>query len=205
MLMHRSEYLSKWTIGILTRMDRMCKEGFVLSVISLFCNDASTTAILEAKRKMRLDLAAIEQRFAIVQCLPWYCVGKRISGYAKMWRDRLSVRIGLWRYQPSEEALNRCLGSPEFEFLKCLDRLTERMAAWRSFPDKHLPTDKLPEAFVDVQGAFNPPHAEYEHLCRIQQMADAFIPADMQRTMFAMMLSEKMGQIRPMMMPSHME
>jgi len=40
------------------------------------------------------------------------------------------------------------------------------------------------------------PHAEYERLCRIQEMADSFIPADMQRTMFAMMLSEKMDQAK---------
>jgi hypothetical protein len=35
-------------------------------------------------------------------------------------------------------------------------------------------------------------------------MADSFIPAEMQRAMFALMLSEKMGQTRPMM-PSHAE
>jgi hypothetical protein len=76
--------------------------------------------------------------------------------------------------------------------LKYLHNLTERMAAWRAFPDKHLPSDQLPKEFVDVKGLLDAPLSEYETLCRIQETADAFIPAEMQRTMFAVMLSEMM-------------
>jgi hypothetical protein len=78
------------------------------------------------------------------------------------------------------------------------------MTAWRAFSHKNLPLDQLPAQFVEVKGASDAPHAEYERLCRIQEMADAFIPADMQRTMFILMLSEKMGQTKPLK-PSHRE
>jgi hypothetical protein len=68
------------------------------------------------------------------------------------------------------------------------------MAAWRAFPDKHLPADQLPKEFVDLKGLSDAPQSAYERLCRIQETADAIIPAEMQRTMFAVMLSEIIGQ-----------
>ncbi len=175
-----------------------------MTIIALFYNDAASEDILKSKHKLRLDRAAIEQQSHMLARIPWYSVFERLRRYKMIWQDRLAVRFRIWRYQPSEEALNRCLVHPEFEFLKYLHRLTERMSVWRAFSNKHLPVEELPQEFVEVKGAMDAPHAEYERLCRIQEMADAYIPADMQRTMFVMMLSEKMGQNQTLK-PSHTE
>jgi hypothetical protein len=204
MLMHRGEFVANWMVGIKTRMARMCKEGYVMAIILLFYNDAATEDILESKRKLRLERAAIDDYSHRLARIPWCSVGEWLSGHLKMWRQRIAVRIRLWFYEPSEEALYQCLNSPEFEIMKYLHKLTERMTAWRAYPHKELPSDQLSAQFLEVKGALDAPHAEYERLCRIQEMADAFIPADMQRTMFALMLSEKMGQTRPLK-PSHRE
>jgi hypothetical protein len=163
-------------------------------LIALFYNDAATADILESKRRTRLQLAAIEQRSQALARVPWYSVIERVRTHLTSWRERMVVRIGLWRHELAEGSMNSCLSSPEFEFLKYLHKLTERMAAWRAFPDKHLPTDQLPKEFVDLKGQLDAPLSAYERLCRIQETADAIIPAEMQRTMFAVMLSEMMGQ-----------
>ena len=80
----------------------------------------------------------------------------------------------------------------------------ERMAAWRAFPDKHLPPEQLPREFVDVKGLTDAPQAAYKRLCRIQDTMDAFIPAEIQRTMCAMMLARIMKQPE-LLHPSHGE
>ncbi len=202
--MYTSEYITNWVVSIKTRMASICEEGFVMTIIALFYNDAATEDILESKRKLRLQRAAMEDYSHMLARIPWYSVGARLSGHFKIWCERFAIRIRVWRYQPSEEALNQCLCSPEFEFMKYLHKMTERMTAWHAFAEKQLPSDQLPAQFVQVMGALDPPLAEYERLSRIQEMADAFIPADMQRTMFAMMLSERMGQAQPLK-PSHRE
>jgi hypothetical protein len=194
MLLHKDNFVTKWVTGINSQMAGMCEDGFVVPLITLFYNDAATGDVLECKRRTRLELDAIEKRRQALARLPWYSICERLSGYMASWRDRMAVRIGVWRRQLPEEAVNKCLGSPEFEFLKYLYKLTERMAAWRSFRNKHLPLDQLPKEFVDVKGLSDAPHAAYERLYMIQEEMDAFIPAEMQRTMCAMMLSEMMGQ-----------
>jgi hypothetical protein len=196
MFMHQNEFITSWMVGIKTRMASMCEEGYVMTIIALFYNDAASADIMESKRKLQLERTAFDHHSHMLARIPWYSVGARVSGHLKMWRERIAIRIRLWRYQPSEEALDQCLCSPEFEFMKYLHKLTERMTAWRAFPHKQLPSDQLPAQFVEVKGSLDAPHAEYERLCRIQEMADSFIPADMQRTMFAMMLSEKMDQAK---------
>jgi hypothetical protein len=192
--MYKDKFVSKWVTGIKSQMSGMCEENFVVPVIALFYNDAATRDILESKRKSRLKFADIEKRIQAVKRLPWYSIGKLLKGYLMVWRDYLAVLLGIWRRQVPEEAMSQCLGSPEFEFLKYLHKLTERMAAWRAFPEKHLPADQLPKDFVDVKGRLDAPLSAYDTLCRIQETADAFIPAEMQRTMFAVMLAEMMSQ-----------
>ena len=192
MLMYKDKFVNKWVTGIKSQMSGMCEENFVVPVIALFYNDAAASVILNSKRKMRMELAAIEQRHQAAARVPWYFAGERLRAWVTRWRERMAVRIGVWRQQLPEEAVSKCLSSPEFEFLKYLHNLTERMAAWRAFPDKHVPSDQLPKEFVDVKGLLDAPLSEYETLCRIQETADAFIPAEMQRTMFAVMLSEMM-------------
>ena len=194
MLIHKDKFVTKWVTGIKSRMAGMCEDGFVVPLIALFYNDAATADILESKRRTWLQLAAIEQRSQALARVPWYSVIERVSIHLTSWRERVAVRIGLWRHELPEGSMNRCLSSPEFEFLKYLHKLTERMAAWRAFPDKHLHTDQLPKEFVDLKGQLDAPLSAYERLCRIQETADAIIPAEMQRTMFAVMLSEMMGQ-----------
>ena len=194
MLIHKDKFVTKWVTGIKSRMAGMCEDGFVVPLIALFYNDAATADILESKRRTRLQLAAIEQRSQALARVPWYSAIERVSIHLTSWRERMAVRIGLWRHELAEGLMNSCLGSPEFEFLKYLYKLTERMAAWRAFPDKHLPSDQLPKEFVDLKGQLDAPLSAYERLCRIQETADAIIPAEMQRTMFAVMLSEMMGQ-----------
>jgi hypothetical protein len=194
MLIHKDKFVTKWVTGIKSRMAGMCEDGFVVPLIALFYNDAATADILESKRRTRLQLAAIEQRSQALARVPWYSVIERVRTHLTSWRERMVVRIELWRHELAEGSMNSCLSSPEFEFLKYLHKLTERMAAWRAFPDKHLPTDQLPKEFVDLKGQLDAPLSAYERLCRIQETADAIIPAEMQRTMFAVMLSEMMGQ-----------
>ena len=194
MLIHNEKFVTKWVTGIKSRMAGMCEDGFVVPLIALFYNDAATADILESKRRTRLKLADIEQRLHPLARVPWYSVAERLSMYLTSLRERIAVRIGVWRHELSEEAMAQCLRSPEFEFLKYLHKLTQRMTTWRAFPDKHLPLDQLPKEFVDVKGPTDAPLSAYERLCRIQETADAFIPAEMQRTMFAVMLSEMMGQ-----------
>ena len=194
MLLHRDKFVTKWVTGIKSRMAGMCEDGFVIPMIALFYNDAATDDILESKRSMRLELEAIKQRTRMRMRLPWYSLFKRIGGSVTSWRERMHVRIGVLRQQLPEEALIRCLGSPEFEFLNYLHKLTERMAAWRAFPDKHLPADQLPKEFVDLKGPSDAPLSAYEHLCRVQEEMDAFIPTELQRTMCAVMLVQLMKQ-----------
>ena len=205
MLMYKDKFVNKWVTGIKSQMSGMCEENFVVPVIALFYNDAATSAILNSKRKMRIELAAIEQRHPTAKRVPWHFVGERLRAWVTRWRERMAVRIGVWRQQLPEEAVSKCLSSPEFEFLKYLHNLTERMAAWRAFPEKHLPPDQLPKEFVDVKGQLDAPQAVYEHLDRIQEAVDAFIPAEMQRTLCALMLSKMMKQPDEQLQPSHKE
>ena len=123
----------------------------------------------------------------------------------------MAVRISIWRSQPNDEIIRRCLGSDEFEYLKCgiqqealsnflhvpsryIRKLTQRMSDWQ----KILKKNKLSQERLRVvstfrtQGLHDPPHSEYSHLVEIQNMIDALIPPDMQRTMFTFMLSEKL-------------
>jgi hypothetical protein len=204
MLIHKDKFVTKWVTGIKSRMAGMCEDGFVVPLVALFYNDAATADILESKRRTRLQLAAIEQRSQALARVPWYSVIERVRTHLTSWRERMVVRIGLWRHELAEGSMNSCLSSPEFEFLKYLHKLTERMAAWRAFPDKHLPTDQLPKEFVDVKGQLDAPQAVYERLDCIQEAIDAFIPAEMQRTMCALMLSTMMSQPEQLH-PSHKE
>ncbi len=186
--MHSNKFITKWVTGIRSQMVGMCEDGFLIPLIAFFYNDAATVDILESKRRMRLDLADIEHRSQVLKHLPWHSVLEQLRVHLTSWRDRMMVHIRVWRHEPPPDAINRCLDSPEFEFLKYLHKLTERMAAWRAFPDKHLPQDRLPKEFVDLKGQLDAPQALYERLHRIQEALDAFIPAEMQRTMCVLML-----------------
>ena len=203
--MHQDKFVTKWASGIMLQMAGMCEDGFVIPMIALFYNDAATNDILESKRKMRLEIATIEQRSQLPAQLPWYSIRARIRGHLASWKEHMALRIQVWRHLPPKDSIDRCLGSPEFDFLKYLHKLTERMAAWRSFPDKHLPSDQLPKEFVDVKGQLDAPQAVYERLDRIQEAVDALIPAEMQRVLCALMLSKMMRQPDEQLQPSHKE
>ena len=123
MLIHKDKFVTKWVAGITSHMAGMCEDGFVVPVIALFYNDAATADILQSKRRVRLQLAAIEQRAQQLSRTPWYSVARQLSLRVTSWRERFAVRIGVWRQQPSEGAMARCISSPEFEFLKFLHKL----------------------------------------------------------------------------------
>ena len=100
--MHKDEFVTKWMTGIKSRMAGMCEDGFVVPLIVLFYNDAATGDILESKRRTRLELAAIERKMALV---PWYSVVERARAVLTSWRERMAVRIRVWRHQPAVEAI----------------------------------------------------------------------------------------------------
>jgi hypothetical protein len=189
MLVYSDKFMSKWVVEIKKKMVGMCEESFVIPTIVLFYNDVATVNILKLKSKMRMDLGAIEERSRLLANLPWYHVGKRLKGCLQTWLDRIAVHIGVWRYDLPENDVKQCLEKPEFEFIKYLHKLTERMTAWRRYPFKHLSSDQLPKEFVDIKGLSDTPKATYEHLYNIQKIMDAYIPADLQRTLCALMLS----------------
>jgi hypothetical protein len=197
-------FVSTWVTSIKSRMAGMCEDSFVIPMIALFYNNAATADILESKRRTRLELDAIKDRRQILAGLPWSSFREWLSGLLKSWRDRVKVRIRVWRRRPPVNAMDQCLGTPEFEFLTYLHNLTERMAAWSAFPEKHLPPEQLPKRFVDAKGYLDAPLSLYDNLCRIQEAADAFIPAEMQRTMFVVLLSEIMHQPE-LQNPAHRE
>jgi hypothetical protein len=76
------------------------------------------------------------------------------------------------------------------------------MSAWREFPKKQVPVHDLPAEFRDVKGLMDPPHAEYSRLVDLQEMIDAFVSKDMQRTLLVKMLADKMNLVREAE-PSH--
>lgn len=201
MLLHKDKFVTKWIAGIKLRLTGMCEDGFVVPMIALFYNNAATDDILESKRRERLQLAAIEQQS---QRVPWYFARERLMLCLKSWRERIAVHVWVWRHQPSAEAMDRCLSSPEFVLLKYLHKLTERMAAWHIFLVKNSPSNELPKEFVDLKGPSDAPHTVYERLHRIQEAMDAFVPAEMQRTMLVVMLSNLMRQPEKLN-PAHAE
>ena len=50
----------------------------------------------------------------------------------------------------------------------------------------------MPAEFRDMKGLADPPHAEYSHLVVMQEMVDAYISPEMQRTLCIVMLAEKL-------------
>ncbi len=78
------------------------------------------------------------------------------------------------------------------------------MSSWRSFSKKHIPWHDLPAEFQNVKGPADPPHAEYSNLVEIQDMVDAFISPEMQRTHYIMLLAEKLTIARQLE-PAHRE
>jgi hypothetical protein len=204
MRLHKDVFATKWVVSITTRMMGMCEEGFVIPIIAMFYNDAASVDILTSKRSMRTQSDAFNQHAAALKQLHWYSLVSLVTGYIKLFWNRLVLRFSVWRQQPLAEAVDRCIESPEFEFLQYLHKLTERMDAWRSFRDKHLPPDQLPATFRLVKGQYDPPQAEYSYLVEVQQLADAYIPKEMQNTMFALMLAEKLTRARSVV-PSHRE
>ncbi len=56
----------------------------------------------------------------------------------------------------------------------------------------------LPAEFRDIKGLADPPHAEYSHLVEMQEMVDAYVSPEMQRTLCIVMLAEKLNVAREM-------
>jgi hypothetical protein len=204
MLMHKDTFVTKWVVSITTQMVGMCEEGFMIPIIALFYNNVSTADILKCKRESRMKSASFTQQAQRLKQLPWYSWFSCVGGYIRLMHNRISHKISIWRLQPSVEDVQRCLESPEFHVLTYLHKLTHRVSSWRSFSGKHLPFDQLPLEFRVVKGPTDPPHAEYSHLARVQDLINAFIPKEMQNTMLAILIAEKCSHDRQLE-PLHRE
>jgi hypothetical protein len=182
----------------------MCEEGVVIPIVTMFYNEAATADILKCKRDAQEHSASFDKRFRTLKQLQWYSVLSRVKGFAKLLWERVVYKISVWQLQPDDEDVQRCLESPEFRVLTYLHKLTHRMASWRSFSAKRLDLKKLPSEFRIAKGPTDPPHAEYSHLVRIQDLINAYIPKDLQNTLLAVIIAEKFTHARQLD-PAHRE
>lgn len=171
----------------------MTEEGFIIPILSMFYNDASSVEILKRKWDRRKQSVMFDQEMHLLKNSRLY---SRFVGYISLFFRRFAHSVAMWRYQPNSEVVERCLESPEFQILVYVHKLTQRMAAWRSFPNKHTPFEDLPAEFRFVKGPSDPSHAEYKHLVRVEEMVNAYIPQELQKTMFITMLAEKFNHAR---------
>jgi hypothetical protein len=204
MRLHKDVFVTKWVVSITTRMKGMCEEGFIIPIIAMFYNDAASVDILRNKKNMRIQSDSFKKQAAVIKQMHWYSLVPRVIGHIKLIWNRMKYQFSVWRQQLPAEAVDKCIEKPEFEFLEYLHKLTERMHAWRSFRNKHLPPEELPAHFRVRKGPSDPPQAEYSNLVKVQELADAFIPKEVQTTMFAVMLAEKLTCAR-LLAPSHRE
>jgi hypothetical protein len=202
MMMYKHTFVSAWIVSILKELGGMCEENFVVPIIAMFYNDSSTFHILNCKRSAASSRASLLEQRNDLKHLPWYRIGTRFIRVCELKWAKLRLQFSEARYNPNVEAVSKCLDKPEFQFLKYIHKLFERMTVWRSFSDKDLPYEELPLEFRSVLGPLDPPHAEYSHLVQIKEFADAFMSPNMQQTLFVLLLSEKL-QIARQLDPSH--
>jgi hypothetical protein len=196
MLMYKHTFVSAWIVSILKELGGMCEEKFVVPIIAMFYNESATFEILKCKRSAANSRALLLKQRDDLKRLPWYRVVTRFIRSCGLKWAKLRLRFSEASYHPTEEAVSKCLGKPEFLFLKYIHKLFERMAVWQSFPDKDMPYKDLPLEFRSVLGLLDPPHAEYSHLVQIKEFADAYMSPNMQQTLFVIMLSEKLNVAR---------
>lgn len=182
-------------------MAGMCEESFMVPIITMFFNDAASFDILGCKRSERISHASFLKQQDNIKLLPWYLIGTRFVQSLKLRWAKLQVRFSTSRYQPNTKTFRSCLQEPEFQFLKYLHVLAERMVHWSTFTGRNLSLEKLPQEFHNILGPSDPPHAEYSHLVQLQEFADSYISPKMQQTLFIVMLAEKMNIARPMEPP----
>jgi hypothetical protein len=182
----------------------MCEENLVVPIIAMFYNESATFDILKCKRSAANSSVSLLEQWDDLKRLPWYRIGSRFIRSCELIWAKLRLRYSESNYQPNDEAVSQCLGKPEFQFLKYIHKLFERMAHWKSFSDKDTPYENLPLEFRRVLGPLDPPHAEYSHLVQMKEFADAYMSPSMQQTLFVLMLSEKLMVARQLE-PSHRE
>ena len=196
MLMYKSHFVSSWIACIMKQMGNMCEENVVIPIAAIFYNGFATVDVIKCKREAKIKSASMLKQLNNINKLPWYKFGSKFFQICSLRWVRLKSEFLYSRYQPAADAVENCLKQPEFEYLKYLHKLTERMAPWNSFSGQDCDYEDLPQEFRNVLGDMDPPHAEYSHLCELQKFADHYFAPKMQRTMFIMMLSEKMSVAR---------
>lgn len=196
MLMYKSQFISSWIASIMKHMGTLCEENVVIAIATMFYNGISTEDVIKRKREVKIKRESILKHFEKLKQLPWSKVCSWLVQSCSLRWSWVKSEFSHSRYLPDEDAVEGCLKQPEFEFLKYLHKLTERMATWRSFPRKDRDFEDLPHEFRRVLGALDPPHAEYSHLFELQQFADHYMTQKMQRTLFVVMLSEKLNIAR---------
>jgi hypothetical protein len=182
-------------------MAGMCEESFMVPIITMFFNDAATFEILDCKRSERISRASFLEQQDSIKRLPWYLIGTKFVLSLKLRWAKLQLQFSTSRYQPNSQQFRGCLQEPEFQFLKYLHAVAERMSHWSTFAGKNMSHEKLPQEFHNILGPSDPPLAEYSHLVGLQEFADAYISPKMQQTLFIVMLAERMNVARPMEPP----
>ena len=202
MLMYKANFTSSWIACMLRQMGDMCEENVVIPIIAIFYNGFSSRDIIDRKREARIRDESLLKQFEDIKQLPWYMF---ISKYIQCRRLKWTRFKSKWsdsRYQPNPDDVDNCLKQPEFEYLKYLHKLTERVVNWSSFSRQETDYDDLPQEFRSVLGPLDPPHAEYSHLHELQKFADHYFSPKMLQTLFVMMLSEKL-RIARQVEPAH--
>ncbi len=177
------------------QMAEMCAESFMIPIIVMFFNETATSDILSCKLSEKINQASLLEQMNNLKRLPWYRFGTRFIESCKLNWAKVRLRLSVFKYQPDSDKCERCLQEPEFQFLKYLYALTERIRHWNSFSKKHLPIEQLPQEFRNVLGLSDPPHAEYSHLTQLKEFADAYMTPSIQQTLFLVLLAEKMNVV----------
>ena len=202
MLMYTSHFTSSWIASVLRQMGDVCAENVVIPIIAIFYNGVASGDIISHKREDRIKKETMSKQLDNIQRLPWYMFFSKLVQARRLKWARFKSNYTNSRYQPAAVDIESCLSQPEFEFLKYLHKLTERMAHWSSFSDKEADYDDLPQEFRGILGPLDPPLSEYAYYYELQKFASHYITPKMQQTLFVMMLSENLNIARPVE-PAH--
>ena len=165
----------------------------------MFINKQASADIFSRKRKLEASLASIEKRYMVARHTGCFC----FAGLQR-WISRLRTRLQMTRIDISSDLINSCIVNPEFKALQYLHKLSQRIITWKRWPKKQLPFNELPREFRDVKGAVDPPHAEYSHLFEVSQILEATTSPQMQKTMLAWFVAQRMGCLNEIS-PKHQE
>jgi hypothetical protein len=89
-------------------------------------------------------------------------------------------------------------------FIRYVHKLKERMSVWRLYKEKMTPIEDLPAEFGEVKGPADAPFAEYSDYVDLEDMLNAQLSPEMQRTLFVQLFAEQLNIAREIE-PRHRE